>query len=293
MYKEYMIKCLHLLYRGDTWVNELYNAIGLNAETVDKRLDVVYDNMFFDSLNEYGCEVFEKDLGITPAVKSTLEQRRLTIKSRWLAKSFSNLPAIQNIAKVYFGDLLEVSYDGDATLIFTTQIGLNYFDTDFSAMLNVVNDIKPAHFDCDFAHRHNRWKDYFQPLSWEMFGLETWGNRKKPIWDFWCPSFAWYNAKLAGTWAKHKEKTWDREWYSGELWEVWADIKKQGAWSAQDTWENKVNLFDKWNDVQALDWETKGLDIWGKNRKCVYNRMKNWQYCTTRNWKEMLYKEVV
>ena len=184
MYKEYMIKCLHLLYRGDAWVNELYNAIGINAETVDKRLDVVYNNMFFDTLNEYGCEVFEKDLGIVPALKATLEQRRLMIKSKWLAKSFCNLPALQSIADVHFSGTVQVLYNGDATLIYKGCVGFNEFDTDVSRFLADVGEIKPAHFDGAWVYVHNVWGTYFVPSSWKIFGTDsTWRDKQPTIWD--------------------------------------------------------------------------------------------------------------
>ena len=182
MHKDYMIGCLHLLYRGDRWINELFKSIGLASETADKRLDVVYNNMFFAALNEYGCEVFEKDLGIVPLYGSSIEQRRKLIQSKWLAKSFCSLPALQSIADAHFGKGVTVKYDGDATLHYVGNIGFNDFDTDVSSFLKDIDEIKPAHFDYDWTYRHNIWRNYYNPKNWGYLAKEKWQDEEATVW---------------------------------------------------------------------------------------------------------------
>lgn len=62
-----MLKALHAWYREDGWVKALYDAIDADMTGVDGKLMQDYYNLFFDKLDEDGCNVLEKDLGLTPA----------------------------------------------------------------------------------------------------------------------------------------------------------------------------------------------------------------------------------
>jgi hypothetical protein len=205
--KDYMIKTLHKLYRQDNWINELYNSIGLQLMPVDTQNENNYNNLFFSNLNEAGCKLFEKDLGIKARSGDSLEQRRNRIQSKWLASYWCTLPVIQNLVNTYYGDKVEVKYDGNATLEYNTKLGFNHFDEDFSDMLNAVNEIKPAHFGHVFTFTHNKWQDYFYPRNWNIFSQDTWENRKKSTWDFWCTTYAWSNV-LENLWEERLSDTW-------------------------------------------------------------------------------------
>lgn len=189
-YKEYIISTLHKLYRNDPWLNELYNAVDIELKKVDATTKEDYDNIFFNSLTEYGCKVFEKDLGIIPARGSSLEQRRKIIKSKWLSRPFCSLPILQSIADVHFNGGVKVSYDGDATLTYTTLLGFNYFDTDKTIFEKSIDDVKPAHFDSIWKYSSNIWGSYFIPNDWQRF-LENavWASKLSDTWEYWSKPF--------------------------------------------------------------------------------------------------------
>lgn len=150
---DYMINCLHKLYREDNWIKELFSVTGHNIDNVDTKLNQVYDNNFFDTLDENACKVLEKDLGIKD-VKSTLKQRRDIISAKWLASAFCSLKIIQQLADNYDKDCIGVDYDGDATLIYNLKH--NKSGQTWQDFINAVDIIKPAHFDyiCNMVFRN-------------------------------------------------------------------------------------------------------------------------------------------
>lgn len=144
-YKKTMIDSIHRFHRKDLWVNELFDSFTADMENVDDKLQQDYNNLFFDRLDERACEVYEKDLALTPKRNSTLDDRRRNIAAAWLAKTFASLPVIQSIAEAFYEDAVKVTYDGDAELTFnfTNTLGTN----PWYKMLEAVDKIKPAHID--------------------------------------------------------------------------------------------------------------------------------------------------
>ena len=67
MLTDTMLRALHAWYRKDKWVKALYDAMDADMSGVDGKLMQDYYNLFFDKLDEDGCKVLEKDLGLHPA----------------------------------------------------------------------------------------------------------------------------------------------------------------------------------------------------------------------------------
>lgn len=115
MNKIEMLKTLPKLYRSDKWVNELYGVTVMDE--VNILTNTNYGNLFFKSLDDYGCSLYERDLLIDK--KATLEDRRYSIKTKWLATHRCTLSLLQQIVKSYFNDKCTVTYDGNATVTHT------------------------------------------------------------------------------------------------------------------------------------------------------------------------------
>lgn len=173
-----MIKNLPKLYRKDDWVNMIYNSVAEQFTTFNELNKSNLDNINFNTLDERGCLLYEKDLQLSSV--GTLSDRRNNIQSKWLSNYKCNVQSLQQLADSYYNGLLNVSYEGNATIIYTVLVGLNYFETDFTDFLNNVEIIKPAHFDYVFRYNYNKWEDYYNYITWgtERDNCNTWGVRK-------------------------------------------------------------------------------------------------------------------
>lgn len=176
-----MLNNLPKCYRKDEWVNAIYDSVAEQFELFNKLNQSNLDNINFDTLDEKGCEIYEKDLQLSR--RETLEERRRVIKEKWLANYRCDLPTIQRTADNYFGGLLQCSYNGDAILVFNTQIGLNPWKTDFSEFEKVINLTKPAHFDFKYINTFNKWIDYYNPVVWRNGLGWTWRGKNNTKWS--------------------------------------------------------------------------------------------------------------
>ena len=213
MTKDEMLKTLPKLYRKDKWVNQIYNISQLRE--VDNLSHTDYNNIFMSTLDEYGCSLYERDLLLD--AKTTLEDRRSAIITKWRASYKCSLQLLQDIVSQWFGDKCQVSYDGNATVTHTTKVGTRYDPNNYyyKMFLNEYMSIFPAHFNLVWNHTHNRWIDYCLP--------HTWGYAKDD-----------YTA-----WRDPKSHTWKDEKYMirGKLWEYNSTRTWDDVYDSEITWE--------------------------------------------------------
>lgn len=202
MNKIEMLKTLPKLYRSDKWVNELYGVTVM--DDVDTLTNTNYSNLFFKSLDDYGCTVYERDLLLDR--KDTLDERRTAIQMKWLSKHRCTLSLLQQIVKSYFNDKCTVTYDGNATVTHTTKVGVRYNPDDYyyQKFINDYMEVFPAHFQLVWVHDHNRWVDYYKPHNWGIAKDEyyDWGTPKSHKWadEKYSIRFKLWNYNVTRTW---------------------------------------------------------------------------------------------
>lgn len=213
MNKIEMLKTLPKLYRADKWVNELYGVTVMDDVTTLTNTN--YGNLFFKSLDDYGCTVYERDLLLDR--KDTLEERRTAIQMKWLSKHRCTLSLLQQIVKSYFNDKCIVTYDGNATVTHTTKVGARYNPNDYyyQKFIKDYMEVFPAHFQLVWVHDHNRWIDYYKSHNW--------GIAKDEYYDWSTPkSHKWADEKYSirfKLWNYNLTRTWDDVYDSEIEWE--------------------------------------------------------------------------
>ena len=202
MNKIEMLKTLPKLYRSDKWVNELYGVTVM--DDVNTLTNTNYSNLFFKSLDDYGCTVYERDLLLDS--KDTLDERRTAIQMKWLSKHRCTLSLLQQIVKSYFNDKCTVTYDGNATVTHTTKVGARYNPNDYyyQKFIKDYMEVFPAHFQLVWVHDHNRWIDYYKPHNWGMAKDEyyDWSTPKSHKWadEKYSIRFKLWNYNVTRTW---------------------------------------------------------------------------------------------
>lgn len=199
MLDDVMLRALHRWYRQDPWVKALYAAVDADMENANEKLEQDYNNMFFDRLDEHGCSVLEKDLGLSPGKDTTLDARRVNIQTAWLAKRFASMTVIQQICDgIYKGDC-KAEYDGDATIIYAFR---NYLEPApyTGDLVAAVDQIKPAHIDYKFRYDYNVWRNYYYPLFWRNLKAKTWNEEHAIEWS--------ENYAMHHDWAYMQSRTW-------------------------------------------------------------------------------------
>lgn len=89
--KEYIISALHKLYRRDPWINELFNAAGINMDKLSEYLDEIFGNNYFDTATENKLRRFEAEADIVYPKGSTILNRRSALRAKWVGSGKATL----------------------------------------------------------------------------------------------------------------------------------------------------------------------------------------------------------
>lgn len=142
-FKEKILKLLNKIYRLDELVNILLNPIASKVWYFLQIIESVYKNFFFDTLDEYGCNYYEKILGLTTNETEPLDNRRAKIQAKWLSNNHNSITLIRNICSSWNDGETEADFkNGKITLRFTRTIGT---PANLESLLKAIEIIKPAH----------------------------------------------------------------------------------------------------------------------------------------------------
>ncbi len=198
------IQSLPTLYRRDTLINKLYDSGYVVYNKEDELNTANYNNIFFKTLNEYGCLNYEYDLGLQPL--TSLSDRRNAIESKWKACNKCSLQSLQNLATRYFNNDVKVSYNGDAEVTYTARLGFSnrYSSETYQQWLSDNKIVFPAHMIMNWVYEKNRWRDYFTDISW---------GKAKNNYQWNTISMTWGDAKIRDrhgkSWEYMNTRTWN------------------------------------------------------------------------------------
>lgn len=152
MTKEYALAQIHDLYRSDPWVNEIFNAAGIPADSVADLIIDIYNSNWFSDMSEAYVKLYEKKMGIVPAAGVTLTDRRSAIEAKWKASGVVTLALIQSVANSWQnGDCIATFQNGKVQITFVNTMGI---PSDILTLKHALNETVPAHLPIEYMLRY-------------------------------------------------------------------------------------------------------------------------------------------
>lgn len=167
-FKDYMISTLHKLYRGDPWIQEIFNVTGLQLQDVEAKVEEVHANNFFDTATEEAIVRYEKEINVTPKIGETLDHRRSTIRARWIGEGKVDILQLQDIANSWKNGIIRLEFIGGRIHVrFISPIGV---PAGLASLQEALEMVKPAHLALYYT---------FMYLTWgQAKDFGTWGQHK-------------------------------------------------------------------------------------------------------------------
>ena len=117
--------------------------VGNYLQKVNTIIQALHDNFFFDTLDVYGCEYFEKLLNVPLKPGDSLENRRAKIQAKWLSNHHNSIALIQIVCDCWRNSEVEADFIGGKIVItFLRKYGV---PADINSLKEAINEIKPAH----------------------------------------------------------------------------------------------------------------------------------------------------
>lgn len=156
MNKEKLIKAIHKLYRRDKWINDLFDAAGLEIDKLDEYISDLEAQYFLDTAT-WSIDARERDTGLTANRGKSYEDRRAAIVAKERAGGKVDMLMLQAIADAWQNGTLKLEFiEGK---IYAQLAGEYGIPDDLDSLQKALDETKPAHLAVVYAFRYLLIKD--------------------------------------------------------------------------------------------------------------------------------------
>jgi hypothetical protein len=141
MFKEDLLNSSHKIYRQDPLVNNLYEAIGSEFETLANDLQDNLNQFDFTKMT-WGIPILENLLDFKVNSNNAIEDQRSQLMSRWRSNGKVDILLLQNIANSWKNGDIQVQFvNGNIQIKFVGELGV---PQDLDNLKKALEDVKPA-----------------------------------------------------------------------------------------------------------------------------------------------------
>lgn len=152
MSKDELLATLNQLYVNDPYVNELFNAAGIELDKLQDTATSWLLDLYFNTCSAEQLKKYEMLAGINAKQTQTLADRRQNLIAKWRSEGKSTLQIIQDVANSWKNGECTVSFiNGKITLTFNSSYGV---PDDLGSLLSAIDDVKPAHLAISYILKY-------------------------------------------------------------------------------------------------------------------------------------------
>lgn len=166
----------------------------------------IFRQLFIETIDtDWGCTLWEKEVGIIPVGDATIDQRKSAIRSAWISKQTCTPALVKKITEDLTGVECNVIEDFPNYKFIIQFIGQYGIVRNSKTLSRQLEEIKPAHLLYELEYKYVIWKELL-PYTWNQLsaytwnGLRVWGQITRVTWH------GLYNALF--TWKSVSNNNW-------------------------------------------------------------------------------------
>lgn len=163
------------IFKNDPYIQALCNSLGLEQEEVEKLCQVIYLNMFFNTMDEETIQLYAEIMDIVIDTSLSIEDQRSIVMAKWKSKGKCTEELIQSVCDSWRNGEIIVDFENTINISFNSQGGV---PSDIEALKIALNKVKPAYLSIEYTFNWLYW-DLWE--SWEMSWDEL--ESKNLTWD--------------------------------------------------------------------------------------------------------------
>ena len=162
MNKEKLLNAIHRLYRKDKWLNDLFNAAGIEMDRLEEYIDDLEAQYFIDTAT-WSLDTRERDTGLTANHGKSHEDRRAALIAKERASGKVDILLLQAVADAWRNGSIDVGFvDGKIYVQFVGEFGI---PDDLESLQEALDNTKPAHLAIVYIFRYLLIKDIHEVLT--------------------------------------------------------------------------------------------------------------------------------
>lgn len=165
-------------------MQQICKASGGVLDELNGLIEKSADNSFIKTADQEGVSRWEKILGVSAPLDSTLQSRREALLARLISKPPINLAALKNIIETYMG--VEVDIEAEGYIIKVGYRG-EIKIADLTPLFSTAYELIPATMLLEISYRYLVWRELdslllnfndldAENLAWQIFEKGEWVN---------------------------------------------------------------------------------------------------------------------
>lgn len=156
-------------YIGVKEIETLMEVEGTEISELLLKIKSLLDQKFVEDAT-WGLECWEKELGLAVNPPLTEDERRSEIKARLRGSGKVGAELIKEVVDAYTNGDIEVSFDGNINVQFTSFKGI---PSNLDDVINAINEIVPAHLKVVYLYKYLLLKEVHDVMTLAQIQQKT------------------------------------------------------------------------------------------------------------------------
>jgi hypothetical protein len=153
---------------------ELYHSEGYEIGQLYRDLRDMEEQCFIATAT-WGLDKWEKLFGINTDISQTYEERREILVAKLCGQGTTTKQMIENTASVFSGGDVTVIEKNEENRFVIRFIGVKGIPRNMQGMIDMIEEIKPAHLAYSFEYRYTIWNE-LNGYTWNGLNGRTWSE---------------------------------------------------------------------------------------------------------------------
>ncbi|MDU4726405.1 putative phage tail protein [Clostridium sp.] len=176
-YKIDLMKYLPYYYQTSEIMKSIQNSNSIEVGNLIYNIDDSINQFFVESAT-WCLNRLEKIFNIQTDINKSYEDRREVLKAKIRGSGTVTKEMIKNVSQAFSGGEVEVIEDNSKHSFIIKFIGIKGIPKNMQGLIEIIEDIKPAHLGYSFAYTYTTWDSIKSRLTWEQASLKTWNELK-------------------------------------------------------------------------------------------------------------------
>ncbi|OOM82508.1 hypothetical protein CLPUN_02100 [Clostridium puniceum] len=169
-----LMKYLPKYYYTSNVMKNVQGSNGIELGLLDYKLDDILDQLLIETAT-WGLDYWEKEYGLETNKLLSYEERREIVRAKKRGRGTTTIAMIKNTAEAFSGGEVSVIPHNEQYYFTVHFIGIKGIPRNMQAFKDMLETIKPAHLNYDFAFTYNTYGD-IRDNSFDYGRLENYSH---------------------------------------------------------------------------------------------------------------------
>ena len=169
-----LLEYLPSFYHNSDVIKSFMESNSIEVDTLKAYIEDLSKNLYVKTAT-WGLDLFEEELGLVTDKSVSYEERRERILAKKRGNGTTTKKMLKNTAEAFSGGEVDIIENFEDYSFIIKFIGVKGIPKNLTLFKKMIEEIKPAHLDYDFAFTYTVWEFVMSKSNlWNDFSDKTW-----------------------------------------------------------------------------------------------------------------------